>query len=314
MRILHITPHLGGGVGTIIRDWARKLEFKNLYIASLEVPEGMDKKKLYQPTYFFSYNNQVNTLNLLRQISIADIVLVHYWDRRSLNCFLQHRLPSCRLIFWCHKNYPISQKELDYPDLFIDTSPIQGHGRYIWATGNMERFQKIEPVPYEGVNVGFIGHRRKAHPQLEYVLDNTLPCRFIGIGEEWPLGKIENVIPFLSDMDIFAYMLRPDHYGTSEQVLGEALSAGLSVLVMDNPCEMEIISNGYNGYVAESVEDYILKLNMLIEHKEVREWLRPRAKESARRIYNIDNMITEWEGVFEELMKQPKKRRGGLIL
>ena len=53
---------------------------------------------------------------------------------------------------------------------------------------------------------------------------------------------------------------------------------------------------------------------MLIEHREVREWLRPRAKESARLIYAMDSMIAQWEEVFEELMKQPKKERGGLIL
>lgn len=304
MRILHIVPHLGGGIGTVIEGWVKKDIQNHHSVVLLEIPER-------NPT--IDYFNHVSSFGDVYHFT-PDIVIVHYWNRLSLQELLSQPLPPCRLVFWAHKNIPYTQKELDYPDLFIDTSPIQKHGRYIWSTGNMERFQKIEPIPHEGVNVGFIGHRRKAHLQLEYVLDNTPPCRFIGIGEEWPLGKAENVVPFLSDMDIFAYMLRPDQYGTCEQVLGETLSAGLSVLVTNNSCEKEIISNEYNGYIAESTEDYICKLNMLIEHKEVREWLRPRAKESAKRIYNIDNMIAEWEEVFEELMKQPKKRRGGLVL
>ena len=299
MNILHITPHLGAGVGTVIKAWtAAKKEHK---VMSLEEP-GTEA--------FFP----LVIATIRENIKLADIVVVHYWDRESLEVFLSQPLPPCRLVFYCHKNYPISQKELDYPDLFIDTSPIQGHGRYIWATGNMERFQKIKQIPRDDITVGFIGHRRKASPELEHIMENTLPCSFLGIGEDWPAGKVVDIVPYLMCMDIFAYMLRPEHYGTCEQVLGEALSAGLPILVMDNPCEREIISNGQNGYIAESVEDYISKLNMLIEHKEVREWLGTRAKESAKRIYDIDNMVIQWEDVFTELMKQPKKKKGGLIL
>ena len=49
------------------------------------------------------------------------------------------------------------------------------------------------------------------------------------------IGKIDNIEPYLAVFDIFAYPLNPNHYGTAEQVLQEAMAAGVVPVVFNNP-------------------------------------------------------------------------------
>lgn len=274
MRILHIVPHLGGGIGTVIEGWVKKDIQNHHSVVLLEIPER-------NPT--IDYFNHVSSFGDVYHFT-PDIVIVHYWNRLSLQELLSQPLPPCRLVFWAHKNIPYTQKELDYPDLFIDTSPIQKHGRYIWSTGNMERFQKIEPVPHEGINIGFIGHRRKAHPQLEeaqQAIALKIPSvQFINLGEDWLKGKVEDIVPYLVTMDIFLYLLRRGNYATAEQIIGEVMSAKIATVVLNNPAEKHIVQG--HGIVATTIERAIEETLLLCKDKIYRKDIAIKCNERAQ--------------------------------
>jgi glycosyltransferase involved in cell wall biosynthesis len=107
-------------------------------------------------------------------------------------------------------------------------------------------------------------------------------------------------------MDVFGYPLRSDHYGTCEQVLGEAMAAGVVPVVMDNQAETLIIQDGLNGFIAHSKQHYIDHFNYLCNnHRRFSSACRERAKE----LYSLDTMIQNWDEVFQEMMLKPKVSR-----
>jgi len=281
------------------------------------------------------------TLALRMLIEQAEIVLVHWYDQPNLLRLIESPLPACRLVFWCHKNYEFSQKELEYPDLFIRTSPVQGPGRYIWSTGDMSRFLAIKPKPHKEINVGYMGtvDYKKMHSRfIDMCGAVRADVNFIVIGRDninketatadsvnWKtvssrlcyrigniefVGQIDDIVPFLEVMDIFGYPLRRDHYGTCEQVLGEAMCAGVVPIVLDNPTERRIIQNGETGIVSSTLQEYVKQMEALVLVPRARQQLGANAKVMARKLYSIEHMIERWERVFGEVMSYPKRERG----
>jgi len=131
--------------------------------------------------------------------------------------------------------------------------------------------------------------------------------------------KVDDVAPYLAEMDVFGYPLRSDHYGTCEQVLGEAMAAGLPVMVFPNPAERFILGDHAGVIIpdwedeAKNEKEYVDGIRMISEQtpemnafrKEIGVLNRHRAKE----LYSLDTMIQRWNGVFEEMMLKPKVSR-----
>jgi glycosyltransferase involved in cell wall biosynthesis len=328
MKILHVVPHCGGGVGSVLMGWMSKVG-NNHSIVSLDYVNEKAARTIKQEISRSDWR-------LGLQIKAADIVLCHYWDHPMLADLFADPIPDCRLVFWCHKNITYSPEELAYPDLWIDTSPIQGHGRYIWSTGGVERFLEIQPKPHKGFNVGYVGtvDYKKIHksflPMCTAIKDSIgwENVHFTIIGEQnlfhpeenfacsdglWPgftfTSKVDDVAPYLAEMDVFGYPLRPDNYGTSEQVLGESMASGVVPVVMANPCEMQIVKHGGNGFVATTEADYVAHIQYLYNHPSRRREMADTARVDAKELYSIDTMISKWNDVFEELMSQPKRSR-----
>ena len=65
--------------------------------------------------------------------------------------------------------------------------------------------------------------------------------------------------------------MQPDHYGTAENALVEAMSLGLTPVVLNNPSEMAIVRDGETGFVARSIEECTSLLQMLLLLPDVRE-------------------------------------------
>ena len=322
-KILHITPHLGGGIGTVVLSWMEKDRNNNHILISLDhinekAQKILDEKHLrYNPRSGYTLDDEM---------FYADIIIVHWWDHPMLADFFSRQRHPSRLVFWTHKNYPVPQEELDYPDLFLDVSPVQGHGRHIWSCGNMERFLAIQPKKHKGFNVATVTSK-KLHPDFVAIskrvnipdimfhvfggayrgLDATEPPMFFA-------GQVDDIAPYIDQitMDVFGYPLHANHYGTAEQVLGEAMAAGVVPVVMDNPAECLIVKDGVNGFVAKNQEEYVGLIEFLYKYPDIRQALAMNAREDARKMYSIDDMVRQWEEVFDELMKQPKKERGTL--
>jgi glycosyltransferase involved in cell wall biosynthesis len=343
MKILHITPHLGGGVGTVIMDWMEKINFLNHRVICLDYANEKAKKAL--PLHTMIDNLGLNTGHpaICYEIKhFTDIVLVHYWDHPMLAELLSKPLPDCRMVFWCHKNFQVPIEMQMYPDRYIDTSPIQAllpytgsrvvwkytHREHIWSTGNMDRFLAIEPKKHKGFNIGTI-LSKKTHLRFYEMckeIKKTIPdVRFTLLGEKGPgvsagvlldrafrfYDKVDDVAPYLAEMDVFAYPLRSDHYGTCEIALGEAMCAGVFPVVMENFAERYIVEDGINGYVEPTEADFIDAIKFLSGFP-TSPYSRRNIKQRGRALYSIDRMIASWNKVFDEMMQKPKTKRDPL--
>jgi len=84
-------------------------------------------------------------------------------------------------------------------------------------------------------------------------------------------GETADPAAALSEANIFFYPLQPDHYGTAENALIEAMSLGLTPVVWGNPAERAIIRDGETGFVAHSIAECISLLQMLLLLPELRD-------------------------------------------
>lgn len=325
MKILHISAHLGGGVGTVIRGWIDNDKNNEHAVLCMESANQKTKEWSAVNDIALGWDLQDNPSELRGMMAFADVVVVHYWQHPTIFELLKLDLPLCRMVFWCHRNDETIKEHVNYPDMFIVTSPVIGNGRYdvIWSTGGIEKFLKIEPVVHEGFNVGYVGtiHPKKIHPMIFDAcrqIKEKIPAKFIFCGDVYEkyglhkfdfnlAGQVDNVLPYFAEMDVFGYPLRPDHYGTSEQVLGEAMAAGVVPVCMDNPTERLIIKEGVTGFLCKNEQEYIDNIVYLYHKPELRKWMSNNCRDSAVKLYSIDTMIKKWNNVFEYLMAKPKR-------
>ena len=120
-------------------------------------------------------------------------------------------------------------------------------------------------------------------------------------------------VPYLAEMDVFGYPLRSDHFGTSEQVLGEAMAAGVVPVVMDNPAEKLIVTPTPGPYPTgircRYQDDYPKAVEWIYGLPEMRRRISENSRSCAKELYSLDTMIRKWDEVFAEMMEKPKTVR-----
>lgn len=132
MKVLHITPHFGGGVGQVLR--AILPEFiamgHSIIIASIEDINNPSQAFLSKQDIPFEQSIECNPNKLVDLVADADIVLVHWWNHPSLLHLLSTvHLPDARFVFWSHisgltppNGYSLSW--LRAPEAFVFTTPL----------------------------------------------------------------------------------------------------------------------------------------------------------------------------------------------
>ena len=302
MRIAHVSPHLGGGVGAVLEA---------IFLARFQQVRPNDE-------HFFFCLDAVNGIppfippnkvrdaiardnfDLAAALVSFDVVLFHYWNHPLLASYLgQGFFSSFRIIFWCH-NSGIEEPHI-IPDYILDsgasvvfTTPastdslnikhrLNSHQTsfdIIPSTRNLEQHLEIgrKRVLQRFVcNLLFVGtlSHTKLHPQSALIFSKLSSRGFsvdvVGDDAESKLseeveslngrvtlhGWVDNPRNFYQRSDVFIYPLRSGHYGTGEQVILEAMAAGLPVVVFDNPAERAIVSHGETGFIAKTPEEFI---------------------------------------------------------
>ena len=167
MKVLHITPHLGGGVGTVVRnylEYVRRNSPSEHLLLSLETLNDQSKEFLLKIKCDFAEQAFLKPTLITDLIDVSDIVLVHWWNHPLLQYFLMNvTLPESRLIFWSHISgsptpNSFCQFALSYPDRFIFTTPLSQFSNEvnilsveaqlkigcIWSTAGVERLSSFD--------------------------------------------------------------------------------------------------------------------------------------------------------------------------
>lgn len=327
-KILHITPHLGGGVGTVLLNWLTfDKEFKHSIITLDYANEEAIKKCNEINIELYS---EINKEKIFDLITKNDIVIMHFWNHPLLyNFIINNTLPECRLIIWSHISgliapNIITEKILAYPDVFIYTTPISRElkeNKVILSTGGIDKLKNIELIPHNGFTVGYIGtvDYAKMHPKYVETLSKTTADKFIILGGNQEkeisknadkrfhfLGKVSDIIPYLQKMDILGYLLNPKHFGTAEQVIQEAMAVGVVPVVLNNKCEKSLVIHNETGLIANNLEEYIEYINKLKNNKNLLEKLKLNGKNYAKNNFSLNKLNKIWHETFDDILKNKK--------
>lgn len=207
--VLHITPHLGGGVGSVLLNYLAKVRRDSGFehrVLSLEYANEKAKTASKTTGFVLADKMSENLPGLFAAVSRADVVLIHWWNHPLLYALLvRESLPPARIIFWSHISgfsppYVFNRPALHYPDLFVFTSPLSLNApvvrnlpedrkralRVIWSTGGVEHTVSVRPKSHFGYNIGYIGtvDYGKLHPHFLEMSGNVkIPdVRFIVCG------------------------------------------------------------------------------------------------------------------------------------
>jgi glycosyltransferase involved in cell wall biosynthesis len=315
MRILHITPHLGGGVGKAHAALSHALpDVVEQTFILLEAP--------FDRRFADAINARGarvlvadNLDQVARLAGEADIVQFEFWNHpRLFECLACCPFPAMRSVFWSHVSG--LHKPVVQPGL------IEAAARFVYTTPaslelpSVASIRKAVPKKIAVINSGFgfaeapprvpmagrkptIAHLGtvnflKMHPGFFDAIDRLADddIRVSVWGRVDPSGEVaaraqamrhpERIVfrgetaepsAALADADIFFYPLQPDHYGTAENALVEAMSLGLVPVVLNNPAERAIVRHGETGFIANAIEECTSLLEELLHSRELRERL-----------------------------------------
>ena len=86
-KILHITPHLGGGVGSVLTKYLKCTKSNKNYkhtLFSLEDINTYSKKVLIDNNIPNKENLSTKYKKILKEIHNFDIVIIHWWNHPLL--------------------------------------------------------------------------------------------------------------------------------------------------------------------------------------------------------------------------------------
>ncbi len=109
----------------------------------------------------------------------------------------------------------------------------------------------------------------------------------------------ENMQDLLSKCDIYVHAFKKEGLSLS---LIESLLSGTPAVVFDSGGVSEIVNNGFNGFKVNSEYEFIEKLKLLIEDKDLRKRLGQNAMEIEKSLV-FKNMIEQYRELYLELKK-----------
>jgi L-malate glycosyltransferase len=208
--ILHITTHMGGGVGKVLSGISCYTKIQhysyNHRILLLEEPKNSE---------FFDYCKKCdipisitdNPDDIRREMETADIVQLEWWHHPKMAEFL-HMFPKIpvRLVIWSHIsgcNYPyLSPEFILKPHRFLVSSKysldnpnwsgalrseIIRRTKIINSSGDFSSFTTRSLVPHKHFTIGYLGtlSYSKLHPKfLDFCSEVTISdSRFIMLGD-----------------------------------------------------------------------------------------------------------------------------------
>lgn len=346
--VLHLTPHLGGGVGTALAALiaASKDSDRTHRVIALE-PLVKTSAAARIAACGAQIDVAPDTATLDAAISAADILQVEFWNHPTLLQALATRaLPPLRLALWCHVSglhWPcLPRPLLAAADQVLLTSPASRAAPEVAAlpavdvvcsAAGAEDLPAPPPRnPHAPARFGYLGslNPSKLHPQFVALLAQAplsdLCVRMIGDDAEAPALRAQcraagrpQLLQFdgytdaparaLATLDVLVYLLNPTHYGTAENALIEAMAMGVVPIVWNNAAERAIVRDGETGLIVDSARSLAQALRRLNEDAALRARLAAAAADDARTRYTRARLAAAFERHYQRLLTLPKRPR-----
>lgn len=353
MKLLHVTAHLGGGIGKVlsrlVEASARRVDGIEHTIACLEQPEKtdfVDYAKRHGATILCAPNDT----ELDAHIRTTDIVQLEWWHHPVVARWMSRTdLPAMRLLVWAHVSgrgtpvIPSAFLGLPHRFLFssscslelIDPSALsdieQGQIGNVFSSGG---FEDLPEPPARGditpPRIGYLGTLdfAKLHPELLDFIAAVRPpgfrldlygdpttgealladTRARGMSERIAIcGYTHQVADILASMDVMAYLLNPEHYGTAENALLEAMAMGVVPVVLDNPAEQALVRHDETGLVVRNPSEFAEAIARLTNDPTLRRRLSANAARDIRARFPIARTADALAAHYQTILDEDKR-------
>lgn len=308
MKILHIAAHMGGGIGSAYvglgtcgqeqrvllleppQDQVAldKVRFAGFQIIQSEDDSHIETELNWADVVVFSWHHHPVLTRFLHDFPSVPIRSV-LWCHVSGNYFPHI---SAGFVHQFDQSIFASPFSLDLPQIkALGEAYLHKCCGVVYGLNDLSRFSRIKREQHAHYTVGYVGTMGfcKLHPEfVDFCAAVEMPdIRFMMVGspstkEELTraaekrgiagqfqfCGQLPDVAPALAQMDVFGYLLNPQHFGATENALLEAMAAGLPVIALDQCVERGIIRDRKTGLLVHSPEEYGNAVRYLREHSE----------------------------------------------
>ena len=353
-QVLHVTVHMGGGVGKALSGIASYAEtHASCYrhsILLLDRPEKtnfIDICRLHHVDLRIAQSQE----DLLSAVREADIVQLEWWHHPLMYRWLMYisEIPL-RLVMWSHISgcfYPYlppfflkiaqqsvftSQYSLENPYWDEDTKNwANNFCSVVNSSGGFDDIRPREDRTSEDLFcVGYMGTQSfsKLHPDfLEFckaisdmshiefrmIGDNTNEHALregagkYGIADRFRfIGYVRDVADEFSKIDVFGYLLNPHHFGTTENVLLEAMAAELPVICLNQAAEKYLVEDGKTGFLINNAEEYRNVVSYLWQHPEKAREIGKNARKHVMEEFSVQNTVQKLHDIYDDMMQHEK--------
>jgi len=189
--ILHVTPHLGGGVGRVLLnylDHTFACEYERHSLVCLDYANPGAVARAAEIGIPLRDRMAGRMSELLKLVARADIVVMHWWNHPLLYALLvRETLPPARLLLWSHVSglFPtqnFTDELIRYPDYFVVASPVSFEApalkrleaserdrvRLVFSCAGIAHVASAKPLAHLGFRVGYVGtvDYCKMHPHF----------------------------------------------------------------------------------------------------------------------------------------------------
>lgn len=349
--ILHITTHMGGGVGKVLSGLLTAFAAEGKDRHELLLLEEPEKRNFFDLLVQSGVAVRVekDAAKIREAMACADIVQLEWWHHPRMARLLLELSPiPARLVLWAHVSgtfYPwLPPAFLRVPQRFIFTSAYsyenpfwdaaacswtKEHAAMINSVGDFSS-EALCHEAHDGFAIGYVGtlSYAKLHPEFcrFCACVKDLPGAFFrlvgdaenevqirrdaepfGIAEQLSFaGYVDDVAAELRRMDVFVYLLNLQHFGTTENVLLEAMKAGLAVVTLDQCAEKHLVRHGETGILVRTPEEFEQTMRYLYEHPEERARLGRNARRYIEENFSVERTATRLAAVYDEVMEAEK--------
>lgn len=180
LTVLHVTPHLNGGLGRVMLSTLKSAESStSQVIHKIAVTEKLNQetRQLFGK-YIEHIEDSVYEEALIEKIEYADIVQFEWWNHPLIYKMLfTTNLPPCRLVVSSHvsgfyRPQIINQNIVKYCDLFLCTTKatekhpafasysddeLRKRLSFVTYPVDFDRFNDFTPKPHLSINIGYVG-------------------------------------------------------------------------------------------------------------------------------------------------------------
>jgi glycosyltransferase involved in cell wall biosynthesis len=345
-KILHVAPHLGGGVGRFFGNVLKyDLKYNHEFLL-LEPPKNPSLLEALNISWQI-WGGRHDSFE--RYTKSCCLIEIDYWNHPALLLFmLQQKFDTLPVVLYSFisgsapPNY-IPSQVIKFADWIILPGPsslenidlVERLGPYsvVFALGGTSRTEGLKKKPHNTLYISYVGTAGDEKLNIDFswackqILANHPNIRFrfasndsnehlqkqahlLGIFDSIEFSTaVEDIAEFHSTSDIFGYPLSPDHYGTGEQALLEAMGAGIPPVVLDNPAERQLVQDGKTGLIARDIREYVDLVCFLIEDHNFRQTLSENARLYARAHFSAESTCSKLSRIYDGLMGSTRKAR-----